>query len=94
MACEVYDALHREWEYKFRAEVSAHDGRKGRSEKQYEADTRIATAERVAAEHGENRRVTECAVCISQGRKPHEVDHHGRSTKETLHKFCIHSLID
>ena len=77
MACEVYDALHREWEHKFRAEVSAHDGYKERSIKASLALRHRTTSERTAAEHSENRHVTECAVCISEGRKPQEVDHHG-----------------
>ena len=77
MACEVYDALHSEWEQKFRAEVSAHDGYKERSIKASLPERDRTTSERVAAEHSENRHVTECAVCIGEGRKPHEVDHHG-----------------
>ena len=28
------------------------------------------TSERMAAEHSESRHVTECAVCISEGRDP------------------------
>lgn len=77
MACEVYDSLHKDWEAKFRAEVSAWDGRKGRPEEKYMADTHHATSERMAAEHRRNAHVKECSVCKSEGREPHEVDHHG-----------------
>ena len=77
MPCQVYDALHREWEQKFRAEVSAHDGYKERSIKASLAERDRTTSERVAAGHSKNRHVNECEVCKSEGQKPHEVDHHG-----------------
>jgi hypothetical protein len=75
MPCEEYEILKREWEVKFRAEVSAHDGYKG-SIKAALAERSRTNSERISAETRFVNHVKDCTICQSEGRKPWEVDSH------------------
>lgn len=75
MPCEQFENLKREWEEKFRAEVSAHDGYKGSMKKVTEIRNRT-TRERINAENGLVRHTENCPICKSEGRKPWGVDEH------------------
>jgi hypothetical protein len=73
MHCDVYENLNREWEAKFRAEVSAHDGYKG-SIKDVLAERSRTNSERIAAEIRLVNHIKDCAICQNEGRKPWDID--------------------
>jgi hypothetical protein len=75
MPCDEHERLKRDWEVKFRAEVSAHDGYKG-SVKNVLAERSRTNSERIAAENRLVNHIKHCAICEAEGSEPWDVDTH------------------
>jgi hypothetical protein len=75
MPCEEHESLNRDWELKWRAEISAHDGYKG-SVKSVLIERSRTNSERITAETRLVNHMKDCPVCQSEGRKPWTIDRH------------------
>ena len=75
MACEEYETLNHDWQVKFRAEISAHDGYKG-TVKAVLAERSRTNSARITAENRLMNHIKDCIICQTEGRRPSEVDTH------------------
>jgi hypothetical protein len=62
MPCEEHEPLNQDWELKWRAEISAHDGYKG-SIKSVLIERSRTNSERIAAETRLVNHIKDCPLC-------------------------------